>query len=150
MKILMGHCFIAFALLSVAGFVFAGPFKSRIITGSPLQITVPEDTFLRVWNFTQVGGVDRGAVAVTIDDLTTNVLTASRIDTVGSGSLSEDSPDTINHVVIAGPAEVTIAPVLGATLFITFRKESNEGLGTSAVVTSTPTPAPTATPTPTP
>jgi hypothetical protein len=117
---------------------------------------VSDDQVLRVWNFTQVGGADRGAVAVTIDSHTTNVLTASRIDTVSSGTLSQDSPDVVNQVVIAGPAEVAIAPVLGATLFITFRKDTNEGSNTSAVVTPTPvvtptaTPGPTATPTPTP
>jgi hypothetical protein len=56
-----------FCLLGIASIVFAWPFKSRIIRGSPLEITVSEDQFLRVWNFTQVGGADRGAVAVTID-----------------------------------------------------------------------------------
>jgi hypothetical protein len=156
MKILVRRCFVGFFFLGIASLAFAGPFKSRIIRGSPLEITVTEDQFLRVWNFTQVGGADRGAVAVTIDSHTTNVLTASRIDTVSSGSLSQDSPDIVNQVVIAGPAEVAIAPVLGATLFITFRKETNEGTNTSAVVTPSPvvtptaTPAPTATPTPTP
>ena len=156
MKIVVRRCLFGLFFLGIASLAFAGPFKSRVITGSPLEITVPEDQVLRVWNFTQVGGADRGAVAVTIDSRTTNVLTASRIDTVSSGSLSEDSPDIVNQVVIAGPAEVAIAPVLGATLFITFRKETNEGTNTSSVVTPTPvltptaTPGPTATPTPTP
>ena len=156
MKILVRRCFVVFFFLGIASFVFAGPFKSRIIRSSPLEITVAEDQVLRVWNFTQVGGADRGAVAVTIDSHTTNVLTASRIDTVSSGSLSQDSPDVVNQVVIAGPAEMAVAPVLGATLFITFRKEANEGMNTSAVVSPTPvltptaTPGPTATPTPTP
>lgn len=152
----MRRWLIAFFFVGIASLVFAGPFKSRIIVNSPLEINVSDDQVLRVWNFTQVGGADRGAVAVTIDSHTTNVLTASRIDTVSSGTLSQDSPDVVNQVVIAGPAEVAIAPVLGATLFITFRKDTNEGSNTSAVVTPTPvvtptaTPGPTATPTPTP
>jgi len=83
---------------------------------------------------------------VTLNDQSTNVLTASRIDT---SSLST-SPETMNQVVIAGPAEVTIAPVVGATLFVTFRKEANEGRDSSpADVTPTPTVTPTATATPT-
>ncbi len=104
---------------------------------------------LRVRNFTQQGGVDRGVVTVTLNDQSANVLTASRIDT---SSLST-SQETLNQVVIAGPAEVTIAPVVGATLFITYRKEANEGRGSlPADVTPTPTvtPAATATPTATP
>jgi hypothetical protein len=150
MKILVRRCLVGFFLLGIASFVFAGPFKSRVIRGSPLEITVSEDQVLRVWNFTQDGGADRGAVTVTIDSHTTNVLTASRIDTLGSGSLSQDSPDVVNQVVIAGPAEVAIAPVLGATLFLTYRKEANEGAITAAVVTPTPVVTPTATPTATP
>jgi len=146
MKILFGRSLVVCVLLGATSFVFAGGFKSRIITSSPLTITVPDDHFLRVRNFTQQGGVDRGVVTVTLNDQSTNVLTASRIDT---SSLST-SPETMNQVVIAGPAEVTIAPVVGATLFVTFRKEANEGRGSSpADVTPTPTVAPTATATPT-
>jgi len=148
-KILFGRSLVACVLLGATSFVFAGGFKSRIITSSPLTITVPDEHFLRVRNFTQQGGVDRAVVAVTLNDQSTNVLTASRTDT---SSLST-SPETMNQVVIAGPAEVTIAPVAGATLFITYRKEANEGGGSSAGnVTPTPTvtPAATATPTATP
>ncbi len=127
MKILFGRSLVVCLLLSATSPVFAGGFKSRIITSSPLTITVPDEHFLRVRNFTQQGGVDRGVVTVTLNDQSTNVLTASRIDT---SSLST-SPETMNQVVIAGPAEVTIAPVVGATLFVTFRKEANEGRGSS-------------------
>src|SRR6266700_7230614 len=146
MEIFFGRFLVACVLLGAASFVFAGEFKSHIITSSPLMITVQEDHFLRISNFTQQGGVDRGVVTVTLNDQTANVLTASRIDT---SSLST-SPETMNQVVIAGPAEVTIAPVVGATLFVTFRKEANEGRGSSpADVTPTPTVTPTATATPT-
>src|SRR6266581_8587489 len=135
MEIFFWRFLVACVLLGAASFVFAGEFKSHIITSSPLMITVQEDHFLRISNFTQQGGVDRGVVTVTLNDQTANVLTASRIDT---SSLST-SPETMNQVVIAGPAEVTIAPVVGATLFVTFRKEANEGRGSSpADVTPTP------------
>jgi len=149
MKILFGRSLVACVLLGATSFVFAGGFKSRIITSSPLTITVSDEQSLRVRNFTQQGGVDRGVVTVTLNDQSANVLTASRIDT---SSLST-SQETLNQVVIAGPAEVTIAPVVGATLFITYRKEANEGRGSlPADVTPTPTvtPAATATPTATP
>ena len=149
MKILFGRSLVACVVLGATSFVFAGGFKSRIITSSPLTITVSDEQSLRVRNFTQQGGVDRGVVTVTLNDQSANVLTASRIDT---SSLST-SQETLNQVVIAGPAEVTIAPVVGATLFITYRKEANEGRGSlPADVTPTPTvtPAATATPTATP
>jgi len=146
MKILFGRSLVACVLLGAISFVFAGGFKSRIITSSPLTITVSDEQSLRVRNFTQQGGVDRGVVTVTLNDQSANVLTASRIDT---SSLST-SQETLNQVVIAGPAEVTIAPVVGATLFITYRKEANEGRGSlPADVTPTPTVTPTTTATPT-
>jgi len=160
MKILFGRYLVACVLLAATSLVFAGEFKSRIITSSPLMITVPDNHFLKVTNFTQEGGVDRAVLTVTLNDQTgqtgqtANVLTASRIDS-STGSASQNPPEIINQVRIAGPAQVTVAPVLGATLFITFRKLPNEGTGTSttvAVVSPTPTPTapPTATPTPTP
>src|SRR5437762_10656883 len=160
MRILFGRYLAAYVLLAATTLVFAGEFKSRIITSSPLMITVPDNRFLKVTNFTQQGGVDRGVLTVTLNDQTdqtgqtANVLTASRIDS-STGSNSQNPPEIINQVRIAGPAQVTVAPVLGATLFITFRKLPNEGTGTSttvAVVSPTPTPTapPTATPTPTP
>ena len=154
MEIFFGRFLIACVLLGAASFAFAGEFKSHIITSSPLTITVQDDHFLRISNFTQQGGVDRGVVTVTINDQTANVLTASRVDTISSGGVSPTPLETINRVVIAGPAQVTVAPVLGATLFITYRKLPEEGKGTTTVViaptpTATPTPTPTVTPTPT-
>ena len=120
------------------------------------MITVPDNHFLKVTNFTQEGGVDRGVLTVTLNGQsdqtgqTANVLTASRIDS-STGSNSQNPPETINQVRIAGPAQVTVAPVLGATLFITFRKLPNEGgTGTSTtIVVVSPTPTPSVTPTPT-
>jgi hypothetical protein len=150
MKISIGRWLVAFLLFVGTPFVFAGPFQSKIITSSPLVITVPGDRFLRIWNFTQQGGVDRGVVSVTLENAqTVNVLTASRIDLSSSPSVSPSPPEVINRVTIAGPAQVTIAPVLGATLFVTYRKGENES-GGIVVVSPTPTPTPTATATPTP
>jgi len=163
MKIFFGRFLIACVLLGAASFVFAGELKSHIITNSPLMITIPDNHFLKVTNFTQEGGVDRGVLTVTLNSQTdqtgqtgqtANVLTASRIDS-STGSASQNPPEIINQVKIAGPAQVTVAPVLGATLFITFRKLPNEGTSTSTTVvvvspTPTPTATPTATPTPTP
>jgi len=155
MKILFGRYLVACVLLSATSFVFAGEFKSRIITSSPLMITVPDNRFLKVTNFTQEGGVDRGVLTVTLNGQTdqtgqtANVLTASRIDS-STGSNSQNPPEIINQVRIAGPAQVTVAPVLGATLFITYRKVPEEGTGTSTtVVVVSPTPTPSVTPTPT-
>ena len=159
MKILFWRYLVACVLLAATSLVFAGEFKSRIITSSPLMVTIPDNHFLKVTNFTQEGGVDRGVLTVTLSNQTdqtgqtgqtANVLTASRIDS-STGSNSQNSPEIINQVRIAGPAQVTVAPVLGATLFITFRKLPNEGSGTSTtIVVVSPTPAPTVTPTTTP
>jgi hypothetical protein len=135
MKIFAARCLIALIILATASFAFAGPFKSRIITGtsSALTITVPDDHFLKITNFSQEGGTDRAVVKVTLQGDTetggtTNVLTATRID-LSTGTNLQNSPENINRVIIAGPAQVTVAPVTGATLFITYRKESNEGTG---------------------
>ena len=155
MKILFRRYLVACVLFGTTTFAFAGEFKSRIITSSPLMITVPDNHFLKVSNFTQEGGVDRGVVTVTLTGQTeqtgqtANVLTASRIDS-STGGASQNPPEIINRVIIAGPAQVTVAPVLGATLFITYRKLPEEGTSTTTVVVApTPTPTPTVTSTPT-
>src|ERR1700730_14283553 len=119
---------VAFILLN-AGFVFAAGFKSKIVTFSPLTITVPEDRFLKITNFTQEGGTERGVVRVNLSGDaggSANVLTATRID-LSTGINSQTFPEINNRVVIAGPAEVRLSPVPGATLLITYKKEPNEG-----------------------
>ena len=162
----------AFFLLN-PGLVFAGGFKSKITTTSQLTITVPEDRFLKITNFTQEGGTDRSVVHVTLSGEAggmANVLTATRID-FSTGVNSQNIPEVGNQVIIAGPAEAEVLPVAGATLFITYQKGSNEGgEETNVIVTGSPTPggtpatsatpiststpivtpAPTPTPTPTP
>ena len=132
----------------LAGFAMSGDFKSAIITSSPLVVNVPDQHFLRIWNFTQEGGTQRGVVAVTTNDGTANVLTATIIDAGASSGSSMLEP--IDRVVIGGPAQVTVAPVTGATLFITYRKQLEEEAGARSTPSPSATPTPTVTPTPTP
>ena len=144
---------VAFFLLN-AGFVSAGGFKTKIVTTSSVTIPVPEDRFLKITNFTQEGGTDRGVVRVNLSGDSggsANVLTATRID-LSTGINAQNVPEVVNKVIIAGPAEVRIAPVMGATLVITYKKEPNEGSGeeTPPPVVVTPTPSGSATPTGTP
>jgi hypothetical protein len=156
MKMLAARYLVALIVLSAAVVAFAGQFKSKIITNQALVITVPDDRFLKITNFSQEGGTDRGVVEVllqgdTESTGTANVLTATRID-LSTGSNSQNFPEIANRVIIAGPAQVTVNPVVGATLFITYRKDSNEGGGggTTPVPIFSPTPEVTPTPTATP
>src|SRR2546426_4546982 len=152
MKTFAVRCGIALIILAAASLAFANPFKSRIITGtsSPLVITVPDDHFLKITNFSQEGGTDRGVVSVTLtgdeNGGTANVLTATRVD-LSTGPNSQNAPEVINRAIIAGPARVTVTPIIGAPLLITYRKESNEGAGGSNnIVFVCPTPGATTTP----
>jgi hypothetical protein len=136
---------VAFFLLNT-GFVFAGGFRSKVITTSQLTIPVSDDRFLKITNFTQEGGTERGVVRVNLSGDAggvANVLTATRID-FSTGINSQNFPEISNQVIIAGPADVRVAPVMGATLVITYKKEPNG----SEEATPTPTPIPIVTPTP--
>jgi hypothetical protein len=156
MNTLATRCFVA-AIFFSAAVALANPFKSKIITGtdSTLVITVPDEHFLKITNFTQVGGTERGAVHVTLQGDTENVgttkvLAATRIDS-STGANSENFPETSNRVIIAGPATVRVPPVTGATLFITYRKELNDsggGGGGGGGGETSPTPLPNFSPTP--
>jgi len=129
--------------------LLAGPYHTKIIGPSdqPLVINLAENVFLQIRNFTQEGGATRGAVTVANNDgATANVLTASVIDP----STVTVALETINRVVIAGPATVTVNPVTGATLTITYRKVREGAPLATPVPTVAPTATPTATPTPTP
>src|SRR5580765_8739375 len=155
MKMLAVRCLVAFTLLAAATVAFANPFKSKIIssTGSVVEITVPGDHFMKITNFTQDGGTDRGVVEVVLpgdqeNGGAANVLTAARID-LSTGSNAQNAPEITNRVTIAGPAIVRIRPVVGAKLFITFRKERDEGSGGGAGGGGgTPSPLPIFSPTP--
>ena len=162
MKRFAVRCVIGVGVLAAASLAFAGVFKTKIITStdSPLVITVPDDHFIRITNFSQEGGTARGVVNVTLtgdseSTGTANVLTATRVD-LSTGGNSQNSPEITNRIIIAGPAEVRVAPVTGATLLITYRKESNDatggGGGGGATVTPIPifiSPTPAVSPTPT-
>jgi hypothetical protein len=148
MKMLALRCLVGLTLLAAATFAFANPFKSKIISmnDSVVEITVPGDHFMKITNFTQdEEGAGRGVVEVTLpgdteNGGTTNVLTATLIDS-GTGSNAQNLP-----LVIAGPAIVRISPVMGAKLFISYKKVRDEGSGGGGG--GSPTPAPT-TPVPT-
>ncbi len=176
---------VAAFFLSAAAVVFANPFKSKIIssTDSVVVIEVPGDHFMKITNFTQAGGTDRAVVEVVLPGDTenggsTNVLTAARID-LSTGANVQNTPEIDNRVTIAGPAIVKIKPIVGAKIFITYKKDRNEGSGgdgggggggggasptaiqitpipvfsptptATATATFTPFPLPTVTPTPT-
>jgi hypothetical protein len=162
MKTLTVRFFVAALFFAAAVVAFASPFKSKIISGtdSVLEITVPGDHFMKITNFTQDGGTDRGVVEVVLpgdteNGGTTTILTAARID-FSTGANSQNAPEIANRVTIAGPAIVRIRPVVGAKLFISYRKVRDEGSsgggGASPTVIPivSPTPAITPTPTPTP
>jgi hypothetical protein len=167
MKTLSVRFFVAAVFLAAAAVASANPFKSKIIqsTDSALEIIVPGDHFMKITNFSQDGGTDRGIIEVVLpgdqeNGGSANVLTATRID-LSTGSNAQNAPEVTNRLTIAGPAIVKIRPVVGAKLFITYKKERDEGSqgggGSSptAVPISpfpifSPTPGVTATPTATP
>jgi hypothetical protein len=157
MKTLTVRFFVVALFFAVTAVAFANPFKSKIISSndSVLEITVPGDHFMKITNFTQDGGTDRAVVEVTLpgdteNGGTTNVLTATRID-FSTGSNAQNPPEINNRVTIAGPAIVRIRPVVGAKLFISYKKERDEGSGGGGGGSPTPIPisSPTVTPTPT-
>ena len=146
--------FVAAVFFATAAVGFANPFKSKIITGndSTLVITVPDDHFLKITNFTQEGGTERAIVTVKLGGESpgrTDVLTATRVD-LSTGALSQNLPEVGNRVIIAGPAEVSVQPVVGAKLFISYKKERDEGSGGGGGGGGSPTPIPIFSPTPTP
>src|SRR5215467_9076687 len=165
MKTLTVRFFVAAFFLAAAAVAFANPFKSKIISSddSVVEITVPGDHFMKITNFTQDGGTDRAVVEVVLPGDTENggsaiVLTAARID-FSTGANAQNAPEISNRVTIAGPAIVKIKPILGAKIFITYRKERDEGSGgggggggasPTAIPILTPTPGVTPTPTATP
>ena len=152
MRTLTVRFFVAAVFLAAAAFAVSNPFKSKIITGndSTLVITVPEDHFLKITNFTQEGGTERAVVTVKLGGESpgrTDVLTATRTD-LSAGVNSQNAPEIGNRVIIAGPAEVSVQPVVGAKLFISYRKERDEGSGGGGGGGGSPTPIPIFSPTP--
>jgi len=156
MKMFALRCFVAVGVLAGASAALANPFKSKIISSndSVVEITVPGDHFMKITNFSQDGGTDRAVVEVTLpgdseNGGTTNVLTATRID-FSTGSNAQNYPEVNNRVTIAGPAIVKIRPIVGAKIFISYKKERDEGSGGggSGGGGGSPTPIPIFSPTP--
>jgi hypothetical protein len=130
------------AMLWIVGSIaHGGEFHSVIITdtSSPLTINIADEQFLNIHNFTQENGSKRGVVTVTANGQTKDVLTATMI------SPGTVAPEFIKSIRIAGPATVTVNPVTGATLFITYRKRVEPFDVATSTVTPTATPTPTAT-----
>ena|SRR5215472_9512365 len=157
MRTLTVRFFVAAVFLAAAAVALANPFKSKIIQGNDpvLEIIVPTDHFMKITNFTQDGGTDRGVVEVVLPGDTqnggsTNVLAATRID-LSTGVNSQNFPEIGNPVTISGPAIVKITPIVGAKLFITYKKVRDEGNGGGGGASPTPvpiTPIPIFSPTP--
>jgi len=149
MRMLTVRFFVAVFFFATAAVGFANSFKSKIVSSndSVLEIIVPGDHFMKIMNFTQEGGTYRGVVQVDLPgDIpnggSTNVLTATQIDLN-----APNAPEINNRVTIAGPARVRISPVPGAKLFITYRKERDQGSGGGGGA-GTPSPIPTLSSTP--
>src|SRR4029079_8803927 len=156
MKMLATRYFVGLTFLAAAAVAFANPFKSKIISSndSALEIVVPDEHFMKITNFIQDGGTDRGVVQVFLAGDTPNggatiVLTATRID-LSTGANAQNAPEINNRVTIAGPAIVRAYREVGAHLVITYRKESDEGSGGGGGGGGSPTPIPIVNPSPTP
>lgn len=104
-----------------AALVAASELKSEVILpAGQLTIHVSKDHALKILNFTQESGTTRGAVAVTTDAGTANVLTAAIIQPSPAPS---PAPEVINTVVVAGPAMISLSCPSDATgCFLSYRK----------------------------
>lgn len=149
MKSTISRLAAVFLCLSIGtGAVMAGPFHTKVIIDQPLVLSIAENVFLQIRNFTQDGsGATRGTVTATIDGQTVNVLTASQTNNTDLAS----PPEFINRIVVAGPATITVNPIANAKLTISYRKlREGAPVTPTPAPTAVPTATPTATPTPTP
>lgn len=107
----------ASALLAVGN-----DFKSEILPmGGSKLLSVPDNHFLVIRNFTQEGGTTRGIVTVTDNNAQiANVLAATIIDPATATPV-----EVVNSIVIAGPSAVTVTCGTGAThCFVSYRRDS--------------------------
>ena len=117
------------SVLAICGFVgtaFADDFKSVVIAGdngvsSTSLPRVHGGQFMVIRNFTQDAGTIGGVVTVTkppVSGSPVNVLNAAILDPA-------NSPEVINSVIIAGPADVSVTCGDAGNCFISFKKDSN-------------------------
>jgi hypothetical protein len=111
------------ASLSVILFVTAnaiaseGRFFTEVITDQPVRIEVRKDRSGRIINFIQDANLTaRGAVTVSRSN--------GPVMSVFTAVLTNET-DWQKDVVIAGPAVISVEPVAGAKLFLTYRIENN-------------------------
>jgi hypothetical protein len=120
------------SVLAICGFVgtaFADDFKSVVIAGdngvsSTSLPRVHGGQFMVIRNFTQDVSASLTSGVVTVTKLPggtpVSVLTSAILDPA-------NSPETINSVVIAGPADVSVTcgASPGSNCFISFKKDNN-------------------------
>ena len=109
-------------LCGFAGTTFADDFRSEVITTVPLgPIRVHGDQFMVIRNFTQdATDGTRGVVTVS-----TPPNPPAPVKVLAAAILDRPTLEVINSVVIAGPADVTFTCGMGATCFVSFKKDSN-------------------------
>lgn len=96
----------------------AGIFRNEIVQSDDetLRIEVADRRFVRIVNFVQEAGAERGLVAVTTrNGKAAFVLTAT----------SATEAETQKDFIVAGPATITVDPVADGKLFIAYRLSKN-------------------------
>jgi hypothetical protein len=100
----------------------AGDFHSAVIsTGASLpDITVADQHFIRIRNFTQDNNGTRGTVTVKLGTSGAPVVVL-----VAAAQTTSAAPEAVNSIVIAGPATITIKASLTGNTFVTYIKEKD-------------------------
>jgi hypothetical protein len=123
MKSVIVRSLIAVLFCVCVRFTLAGDFHSVVVpSATPLAITIPDQHFIRIRNFTQdVAFPPRGTVSVKLGTgaIPINVMTASFVNP--NATVTQIEP--INSVVIAGPATVTITAAAGTNTVVTYIKQ---------------------------
>jgi len=107
-------------LCASAVLLYAGDYKTLVLSANGSEnINVVSDGFILLRNFTQEGGsTTRGTVSVSKDGTDATVLAASTVPV----NLSDDQ-ESINSIIIAGPASLTVTCPGDATdCVLTYRK----------------------------
>lgn len=113
---------LAIALCAFAGTTFADDFKSEVIpgNGSLGPIRVHGNQFMVIRNFTQEDGTTHGVVMVT------QLPGITPVNVLAAAILNMSTPDVINNVIIAGPADVSVTcGDTAGNCFISYKKDSN-------------------------